>query len=163
MDAWVYHTWWDCDIQNEADIMVNLKIENYFLAFILFALIIFAGVGIISDVNSNYNTSMGNEEAFNTTYTRAEKIYNDTYETSSSMKTKVADADISEDTTENSMFKGAFSAIRSSIGIFGIVGGLVNDIGSVLGIPSVFINLGISAFLIILTMTLIYLVFRFRP
>jgi len=143
--------------------MVNLKIENYFIAFIIFALIIFGGVGIITDINTNYNTTMGQEEEFNITYTRAQKIYNDSYETSSSMKTQVADADISEDTTENSMFKGAFSAIRSSVGIFGIVGGLVNDIGSVLGIPVVFINLAISAFLIVVAMTLIYLVFRFRP
>jgi len=143
--------------------MVNLKIENYFLAFLLFALIIFGGVGLITDINTNYNVSIGQESSFNTTHSRAQKIYNDTYETSTGMREKVADADISEDTTENSMFKGAFSAIRSSIGIFGIVGSLANDIGSVLGIPEVFVNLGISAFLIILTMTLIYLVFRFRP
>jgi len=143
--------------------MVNLKIENYLIAFIVFTLIIIAGIGVITDVNTNYNVSMGQESEFNTTLARANKMYNDTYDTSSTMKEKVADADISEDTTENSMFKGAFSAIRSSIGIFGIVGGLVNDIGGVLGIPSVFINLAISAFLIVIAMSLVYLVFRYRP
>jgi len=33
----------------------------------------------------------------------------------------------------------------------------------VLGVPDVFINLAIASFLIIVTMSLIYLVFRFRP
>ena len=143
--------------------MADLRLENYFIAFIVFTLVIFAGVGLITDVNNSYNISIGQESSFNTTYSRAATIYNDTYQTSASMKTKVADADISEDTTENSMFKGAFSAIRSSVGMFGIVGGLVNDIGGVLGIPSVFINLAIASFLIIVTMSLIYLVFRFKP
>jgi len=143
--------------------MADLKLENYFIAFIVFTLIIFAGVGLITDVNTSYNVSIGQENTFNTTYARASTIYNDTYETSSAMKTKVADADISEDTTENSMFKGAFTAIRSSFGVFGIVGGLVNDIGGVLGIPVMFINLAIASFLIIVTMSLIYLVFRFKP
>ena len=143
--------------------MADLRLENYFIAFIVFTLIIFAGVGLISDVNTSYNVSIGQESEFNTTLTRANQVYNSTYDTSSSMKTSVADADISESTTENSMFKGAFSAIRSAMGIFGIMGGLLNDVGGVLGVPAVFINLSIAAFLIVLAMALIYLVFRFKP
>jgi len=143
--------------------MAELRLENYFLAFIVFAIIIIAGMGVITDVNENYNVTIGQESSFNTTYARAKTVYNDTYETSSSMKKKVADADISEDTTENSMFKGAFSAVRSSIGVFGIVGGLVTDIGGILHVPAVFTNLAIAAFLIIIAFALIYLVFRYRP
>lgn len=143
--------------------MAELRIENYFIAFIVFTLVIVAGMGIITDVNTNYNVTMGKESTFNTTYDRANKMYNDTYATSSSMKSDVADADISEDTTENSMFKGAFTAVRSSVGIFSIVGGLINDVGGALGIPEVFLSLAIATFLIIIAMALIYLIFRFRP
>ena len=143
--------------------MVDLRLENYVLGSIVFIIIIIAGMGIITDVNTNYNTSMGQEAAFNTTFSRANQMYNDTYDTGLEMKGKVVDADITEDTTENSMFKGAFSALRSLTNLFSIVGGLVNDIGSVLGIPTVFINLGIISFLVILSFAIIYLVFRFKP
>ena len=61
------------------------------------------------------------------------------------------------------MFKGAFSAVRSSMGIFGIMGSLINDIGGVLHIPPIFTNLAITTFLIILAFALVYLVFRFKP
>ena len=60
--------------------MADLKLENYFIAFIVFTLIIFAGVGLITDVNTSYNVSIGQENAFNTTYARASTIYNDTYD-----------------------------------------------------------------------------------
>ena len=142
--------------------MAELRLESYFLAFIVFTLIIVAGMGIITDVNNNYNVTIGTESEFNTTLSRANEVYNNTYDTSSSMKNSVADADISEDTTENSMFKGAFSAVRNSMGVFGIMGGLINDIGGALGVPDVFINLAIAAFLVILAFSLIYLVFRYR-
>ena len=143
--------------------MADLRLENYFMAFIVFTLIIVAGVGIIADVNTSYNVSMGQSTEFNTTYSRALKVYNSTYDSASNMESDVANANIAEDTTENSMFKGAFTAIRNSMGIFGIVTGLVNDIGSVIGVPIIFINMGIAAFLVILAMSLIYLVFRYRP
>ena len=143
--------------------MADLRLENYLLASIFFIVVIIAGMGLITDVNTSYNVSMGQETAFNTTYSRAQTMYNDTYDTSLTMKGKVIDADITEDTTENSMFKGAFSALRSLTGLFSLVGGLVNDVGAVLGIPSIFINMGIIAFLTILSMAIIYLVFRFKP
>ena len=142
--------------------MVELRLENYFIAFILFTVIVIGGMGVITNINTNYEVSMGQESQFNTTIARANQVYNSTQSTSSSMKTSVADADISEDTTENSMFKGAFSAVRNSLGVFGIMGGLINDIGGALGVPDVFINLAIAAFLVILAFSLIYLVFRFR-
>jgi len=142
--------------------MVELRLENYFIAFILFTVIVIGGMGVITNINTNYEVSMGQESQFNTTIARANQVYNSTQSTSSSMKTSVADADISEDTTENSMFKGAFSAVRNSMGVFGIMGGLINDIGGALGVPDVFINLAIAAFLVILAFALIYLVFRFR-
>ena len=143
--------------------MAELRLENYFLAFIVFTLIVLGGVGVITNINNNYNVSMGQGSEFNTTIARANQVYNSTVTTSSSMKTSVADADISEDTTENSMFKGAFSAVRNSMGIFGIMGGLINDIGGALGIPAVFTSLAIAAFLIILAFALVYLIFRFKP
>ena len=142
--------------------MVELRLENYFIAFILFTVIVIGGMGVITNINTNYEVSMGQESQFNTTIARANQVYNSTQSTSSSMKTSVADADISEDTTENSMFKGAFSAVRNSMGVFGIMGGLINDIGGALGVPDVFINLAIAAFLVILAFALIYLVFRYR-
>ena len=142
--------------------MVELRLENYFIAFILFTVIVIGGMGVITNINTNYEVSMGQESQFNTTIARANQVYNSTQSTSSSMKTSVADADISEDTTENSMFKGAFSAVRNSLGVFGIMGGLINDIGGALGVPDVFINLAIAAFLVILAFSLIYLVFRYR-
>ena len=142
--------------------MVELRLENYFIAFILFTVIVIGGMGVITNINTNYEVSMGQESQFNTTIARANQVYNSTQSTSSSMKTSVADADISEDTTENSMFKGAFSAVRNSMGVFGIMGGLINDIGGALGVPDVFINLAIAAFLVILAFSLIYLVFRYR-
>ena len=143
--------------------MAELRLESYFLAFIVLTAIILGGMLVITDVNSNYNTTIGQSSQFNTTISRANQMYNSTYESGSSMKGKVVDADISEGSTENSMFKGAFSAIRSSMGIFGVMGSLINDIGGVLHIPSIFVNLAITAFLIILAMALIYLVFRFKP
>jgi len=143
--------------------MADLRLENYLLSFLIFVAVIIAGVGIISDVNTNYNVSMGNEGAFNTTILRANAAYNSTYDTGLSAKTQVVDADIASDTTENSMFKGAFAALKTFANMFGIVGGLINDIGNVIGIPTIFINVGIIAFMIILSMAIIYLVFRFKP
>ena len=143
--------------------MAELRLENYFLSFVIFAVIVIAGMGVITNVNINYNISMGQGSEFNTTIARANRIYNDTYQTSSTMKSKVADADISEDTTENSMFKGAFSAVRNSLGVFGIMGALINDIGSALKIPPIFTQMAITGFLIVLAFAIIYLVFRYRP
>ena len=143
--------------------MVELKLESYFLAFIIFTMVILGGVLIITDVNTSYNVSIGQGSEFNTTISRANQVYNSTYEAGSAMETKVVDADISEDSTENSMFKGAFSAIRGSMGIFGIMGGVINDIGNALHIPPIFTTLALTSFLIIIAMTLIYLVFRFKP
>ena len=143
--------------------MAELRLENYFLAFMIFTLMIVAGMGIVTNVNKNYNLTIGTESEFNTTYRRANETFEDTYSTASGMQSDVYGAPISEDTTENSMFKGAFKAIRNSMGIFGIVTAVITDIGGALGIPGVFMSIAIAAFLIILAMALIYLVFRFRP
>ena len=69
--------------------MAELRLENYFIAFLVLTAIILGGMLVISDVNTNYNVSMGQGSEFNTTISRANEMYNNTYESGSSMKGKL--------------------------------------------------------------------------
>lgn len=136
-----------------------MRLDQFFLAVILFSAVIVGGVLIISDLGDNYQVTIGTER-FNNSLSNITA----TYEVGQETKNSTIGADISEESTEDALFSGGFEAARgatsNSFTIFGLI---IEDIADALPIPRIFIQIAITALTILLLFALIYLVFRIIP
>lgn len=134
------------------------------VSFLVFTAIIIGGTFIMTDLNTNYGDlgASYSTDDYNDIYNTTRTISGITEDQSDQVLTG---GNIESDTTENSMFKGAFSAIRrlgSTFTLFRQILEHINkDIG--LGVPSIFIDLAVVALATLVIFSIIYLIFRFRP
>ena len=134
------------------------KIETLLIGLVVFGVFIVSGVLMIADINSNYNTTIGNDENFNSTYTLSNRMLSETNKTTQDMQEKMLDSDVSTTDTISSMLKGGFSAIRLVKNSFGLVNSLLHNIASALDIPTFFVGAAFTIILILVVFTIIYLV-----
>lgn len=139
-----------------------MRFDKFLIGFLIFAVFILVGSLMISDMNTNYDLSMGQDSEFNKTFAHAESMINETHDLSQDMKTK-SDGDITEDTTEDSMFKGGFGAIRLIWNSFGLLGNVIKDVANAIGVPSFIVSAAIAGLVIIIVFGVINYVFRFQP
>ena len=141
-----------------------MKLQNWFMAFVLVSLFIVAGVFILADVSSNYG-DMGVDmqegdvqNQFSGTFNSIDGLYN----TSKDMNDQVVGAELGDLDPSEASFKGAFSAIRNVRSVWNLFGNLVQETAEALHIPSFFITFLIAAVTLAVTFALISFILRFR-
>jgi hypothetical protein len=138
-----------------------MKIESFIMGFVIFSLFIVSGVFIIHDVNQNYegviDSNLSTSE-FGDTYNTIDKMYNISQDQSSAVLGGELE---STDITESS-YKGTLTAVRLVRGTFELVGNIMQDISSVLGIPSFIIKFALTALSIAVIFAVITIILRFK-
>ena len=136
-----------------------MRLEQFLLSILLFSVLVVAGVLVIADINNSYSDVNISTENFNMS------VYNisgDIYSTTQGMKGHTLGGDVDEDSTENSMFKGAYSAIRLISNSFSWVGNIINSVSKEIPGLKIFIQFALAAVSILIIFGLIYLVFRYK-
>jgi hypothetical protein len=136
-----------------------MRLDSFIISILIFSVFVVAGTNLIVDVNSNYVDVNIDTTDYNLSQYSLNNEFNDT---SVSMKNKVLGGDVDEETTENSMFLGAFSSLRLIRSSFEWVGDIMQSLSRALNIPTIFISYGMAAITIMIIFSLIYLIFRYR-
>jgi hypothetical protein len=135
-----------------------MELDKFIIGLLIFVAVIVGGVMIIGDLNSNYGFAGTNISTsdFGGVYDATDEIYN----LSEDMKGSVLGGEVTEGTTEDSMFKGVYKALRFITSSFKVVGDIMNAMATKLGIPTFFIVLAMAALSITIIFSIIYIVFR---
>lgn len=133
-----------------------MEIDKFMIGMLVFSAIILTGTLVIGDINNNYPDIEMSTSDFSEVYDTTDQLYN----TSQTMKGSILGGEVDDDNTENSMFRGVYSALRSVTLSFELFGDLVNAIAGTLGIPAFFITFGLAALALAITFALIYIIFR---
>ena len=141
-----------------------MQLDKFLIALLIFSAVVLTGVLMIGDINNSYNKTNDNysDTYFTNISNKSEAILDSLYSVSLDMKDDTLGADVEEDSTEDSMFKGSFSAIRLVKDSFGLVGNVMTVLEDAIGVPKMFIGLTMTAISILVIFSLIYLVFRFK-
>lgn len=135
-----------------------MELDKFIIGLLVFTAIIVGGTLIIGNLNENYafvGTNISTDD-FGDVYDTTDEIYN----LSSDMKASVLGGEVTEGTTEDSMFKGIYKALRFITSSFKLVGDIINAMASKLGIPSFFVVLALAALAISIIFSIIYIIFR---
>lgn len=135
-----------------------MEIPKFLIGILVFTAIVLGFTLIIGDLNNSYQGVGANVSTsdFGDVYDTTDELYN----ISNDMKNSVLGGDVDEDSTEDSMFKGAYKAVRFTRESFGLVGDIINSIANVLPIPAPFVALALTAIVILVIFAFIYLIFR---
>ena len=142
-----------------------MQLDKFLIGLLIIGLVIFAGVGIITDADNNYNDfnlTAGENAEFAGVYAEAANIINETYNIAEGVKNETLGGDVDEDESWDSMIKGGYSAIRLVTGSFGLTVSILREIQNVLGFPSYFIDVAFAVMVILVIFALIFLIFRFK-
>ncbi len=115
-----------------------MDLDKLMIGVLVFSVYIVTGTLFMVDINTNYAYAGVNlsTEDFSSVYDTSGKLYN----TSQDLKGSILGGNVDDDETENSMFRGVFSALRSVKISFELIGDIVNSIANVLPIPNYFIT-----------------------
>ena len=141
-----------------------IKLEGILIGLLIFAGVITTFMTLATDFNTNYaseNLSI-NTSKFAGTAVIGDNIRSNITAVSHSMKGSTLEADLSDNEVENLLFKGAYNTLLFIPRSFGLVGSVIKDIALQVGIDKVWIGIAITAFLIAVIFSIIYLIFRFR-
>jgi len=144
-----------------------MRFEQYLIALVMGSLVLFIGFALFGSAITNYNIENSDTDKFNGTYDKLEEVF----DTQKDLETNIRGDGVTEDNTEDSMFKGAFKAITSLWGSIRIGGEVTNVIVSEANIAdetnTQIIPRIVGTFLVVLGILLlasmVYLVFRFMP
>lgn len=152
-----------------------LSLDKVIISTLVFLVFIVGGVLFVHDLETSYsdeNLDMGideyiNETYFKTTDTRVDsgedpQLSNTSYELGKDIQGRMFDKEVDEEDTESSMFSGSFSVIRLVPTSLNLIGNVMNDIGTVMGVPEIFVQIGFSALVILVIFSIIFLIFRVR-
>ena len=135
-----------------------MEIDKFIIGILVFTAIIIGGSLIIGNLNDNYafaGTNISTSD-FGGVYDTTEEVYN----MSTEMKTAVLGGEVTEGTTEDSMFKGVYKALRFIPKSFQLVGDIINATATKIGIPQFFVVLALAALAISIIFSIIYILFR---
>ena len=135
-----------------------MDLDKLMIGVLVFSVYIVTGTLFMVDINTNYAYAGVNlsTEDFSSVYDTSGKLYN----TSQDLKGSILGGNVDDDETENSMFRGVFSALRSVKISFELIGDIVNSIANVLPIPHYFISFALAALALTISFALIYIIFR---
>jgi len=142
-----------------------MALDKFVFGLLIFSLIIVSGIFIVSDVNTSYGefgTDINLEQYDPEGNFDITDEINPANGSSRTMFDRVFDTGVDADTSENSLFTGAFSAIRTMRNFIEYIGTISNTIMSALGIPAFFSSFSIIAITLFITLTGIFLMLRFK-
>jgi hypothetical protein len=134
-----------------------MRLEAWVSAFIVFSVFIIGGVMFITDVNTNYNKNVSTSD-FGEVYNTSTEIY----DIGEGMKNDTFGADVSDETSFESMIKGSYSALRLVGGTFGLFRSIADSIANKIGIPLFFVIAAITAVILAIVFALIQIIRGFR-
>ena len=134
----------------------RMDLERLVLSFMIFSVVMVAGVFLLQDVDSNYDDVNLDTSDFNSTFNTIDNMYNITQD----QKAQVLGNEIEEADALDSSIKGAYSAVRLVSNTFSLFGNIINDVASILPIPKYFVVLALTAMTAIVTFGIIYLFIR---
>ena len=138
-----------------------MKLDLFAVSIIVFYVIVVAGVMMVVDVNSNYDdVDISITDYISDTSNLAQA--NDTHELADSMHGQVLGSEVGSDTLEDAMFKGGFSATRLVTSPISMTNKIMNQIGTQLGIPGIFLKFAFTALTIMVIFAVIFLIFRIK-
>lgn len=135
-----------------------MEIDKFIIGLLVFTAIVVGGALMIGDFNTNYafaGTNISTSD-FGEVYDTTDEVYN----LSNDMKESVLGGDVTEGTTEDSMFKGVYKALRFIPTSFQLVGDIINATATKIGIPPFFVVLALAALAISIIFSIIYILFR---
>jgi len=136
-----------------------MEIHKYLLGILAFSLVIFVGLNAFTNMVTNYDISTNATNEFNSTY----KMLNETYQLSQNMKEDVTGGEVEGgEQSWESMVRGGYSAVRLIGNSFILVGSVLSDIMGVIGLPEEFHVFAMTAIVILVIFSIIYMVFRFK-
>jgi|ETNvirnome_2_300_1030623.scaffolds.fasta_scaffold00278_7 hypothetical protein len=137
-----------------------MVLDKLVMGVLLFSLILVSGLFIIGDVNSSYDDVSLDTSKFDKIGNQTDEIFNLT----NNMKEDVF-GETEEDTIVDSMFKGAYTALRVLKGMFELVGSTIGAVLNEIGIANagLFSTVALTAFSIIIVFSVLYMIFRFKP
>ena len=138
----------------------RFTLDKWMITFVVFAAVFLTGMFIVSDVNSNYgydgvSIDIDDVPEINESFEELENA-------SSGMREAVFGSEVDEDNTVDSLFKGAFSALRFVRATFNMFGNIINAIAVKIGIPDWMVAFAITAVVIMVVFALIAIIIRFR-
>ena len=135
-----------------------MDLDKLILGILVFSVFIVTGSLFMSDINTNYAYAGVNlsTEDFSAVYDTSEKLYN----TSQDTKTSILGGNVDDEETENSIFRGTFSALRAVKISLELIGDIINSMANVLPIPPYFISFALAALALTISFALIYIIFR---
>lgn len=135
-----------------------MELDKFIIGLLVFTAIVVGGSLIIGNLNDNYEFAGTNisTDDFGEVYDTTDQIYN----MSGDMKGAVLGGEVTEGTTEDSMFKGVYKALRFIPTSFALVGDIINATANKLGIPGFFVVLALAALSISIIFSIIYILFR---
>ena len=140
-----------------------MEIEKYLISFLIFILIVATGSLMITDLNTSYDNVPGYHEIQGGIANDMEDNKTIVQGITSNMEGLIITQQISEETTEGDMFRGGYSALRSLYQTRQIFQDIIQTIGQYVGIPAIFIDIGVTIVVILIVTSVIYMIFRFQP
>lgn len=135
-----------------------LEPDKYLVGFAIFSLVAITFVLVMMSFNENYSDVDIDHSAFTSAFNLSDELYNN----SEGIRDATLGKEISETDTPDSMFAGAFAAVRFLRDSFRFVGNIADAIFNVIPIPSVFKVFLMTIVSIMVIFALVYLVFRFQ-
>lgn len=129
-----------------------MRLDKVIIAILVFSAVIWVGAYLVLDVNTNYDKSVTMNK-YNDSY----NVISDVESLSNSLDAKVTGGNVSDEDTENSIFRGVYSATRLITGVYDFFGNIVHSIADVFNIPQILVTVAIVAFSIAIVFALIYL------
>jgi len=144
-----------------------MRFEQYLIALLMASLILFIGFAIFGSNITNYELENANTGKFNGTYDKLEEVF----EQQKDLEEDIRGDGVTEENTEDSMFRGAFKAISglwTSVQIGGEVTNIVAKESNIAdesntGIVSRITGTFLVILALLLLASMVYLVFRFKP
>jgi hypothetical protein len=134
-----------------------MDFKNIFIGLGVMLIGIIGVFGILNSWNSYYSMDVGS--TFNDTLSGVQDITDNTMDEikiSSGLSTQTAEG-AGQDTPTEEIAKQSVSTIKLMPKLIGLVPSLLNDIGSIIGIPVEIVAIGVSLFIIVFALTFAYL------
>jgi len=135
-----------------------MRVEHMVASLLIGSLILVVGIGTMTDLSTNYGTDMG-EEYFGDiegNITEVFRLVNNT-------KDQASKPDITAGNAEDSLFSKGFDAFSNVWAYLNLINPLINSVAKAIGIPVIFIQVFWTILMITLSLTIVYLIFRFMP
>jgi hypothetical protein len=135
-----------------------LEPDKFLTGIVIFTLFLTTGVLFLHDLNSTYDDIDLEDSKFDNNFNMTGELYNLSQELD-----EAGLGELDEDDIPNSMFKGAYSAIRLLKNSYKLVGNVMDSFARVIPVPEGFKTLALIILLILIVFSVAYLVFRFQP